>query len=87
MCHITHMCVEVLVTRAVADMRFIKLQYRDFELFDISWTEVNLNYYSSHKEAYRQMWKEQVRDYRDTGKTKPIVVFIYNDYNIIIIIL
>jgi len=41
-------------------MRFIKLYYNDFELFDISWTETNLTFYSSHKDAYRQMWKEQV---------------------------
>jgi len=41
-------------------MRLIKLNYNDFELFDISWTEVNLNFYSNHKDAYRQMWKEQV---------------------------
>jgi len=44
----------------VVSMRFIKLNFSDFELFDISWTEVNLHFYSSHKDAYRQMWKEQV---------------------------
>jgi len=42
-------------------MRLIRLNYNDFELFDISWTEVNLNFYSGHKDAFRQMWKEQVR--------------------------
>ena len=46
-------------------MRYIKLNYNDFELFDISWTEVNLNFYSTHKDAYRQMWKEQVRQMTD----------------------
>ena len=42
-------------------MRKIRLSDTDLELFDIEISPSDFNFYQKHKDAFRTMWKEQVR--------------------------
>jgi Na+/melibiose symporter-like transporter len=44
-------------------MRYIQLVYNDFELFDTAFNETSYIYYCTHRDAFRQMLKEQGKEF------------------------
>jgi len=55
-------------------MRYIKLDYKDVKLFDTCLNDEEYEFYYTHRDAFRQMFKEQVNFVLFTGKTCAVLL-------------